>query len=87
MNNEWRTELENTDYDCYIRLCECRNTRNDIINMAKLVRKYNPTVDPENCLVYMLEWVGDWNNQYEVADFPIELYNRAVNSIQIAYPS
>lgn len=82
MNNDWRTELENINYDCYIRLCECRNTRKDIIDMAKLVKKYNPTVDSKECLIYMLEWVGDWNNQYEVADFSVELFNNAIDIIE-----
>ena len=40
-DDDWRYELEKTDYDCYIRLCECRNTRKDVIKMAKLVKKYN----------------------------------------------
>ena len=45
-NNDWRDELKKTNEGCYIRLCECRNTRNDIIIMAKLVKKYNPTGIP-----------------------------------------
>ena len=40
-NDNWRSELESKNYLCYIRLCECRNTQQDIITMAKLMYKYN----------------------------------------------
>ena len=80
-NNDWRNELEKTDYNCYIRLCECRNTRNDVIKMAKLVKKYNPVQPAEECLIYMMEWVGDWNGQFMVTDFTTEEYKKAIESI------
>ena len=81
-NNDWRDKLKKTDYGCYERLCECRNTRKDVIKMAKLVKEYNPTISAEDCLVYMMEWVGDWNGQYMVIDFSIEEYKNAINEIE-----
>ena len=81
-NNEWRDELEKTDYNCYIRLCECRNTRKDVILMAKLVKEYNPTQPAEECLIYMMEWVGDWNGQYMVTDFTTGEYKDAIAEIE-----
>ena len=74
VNNDWRDELEKTNEGCYIRLCECRNTRNDIVIMSRLVKKYNPTMDAEDCFVYMLEWVGDLNGQYNITDCRAKLY-------------
>ena len=77
-DNDWRDELKKTNEGCYIRLCECRNTRNDIIIMAKLVKKYNPTMTAEDCLIYMLEWVGDWNGQFEVTDWTDKEFKKAL---------
>lgn len=82
MNNDWRNELENTNYECYIRLCECRNTRADLYTMSALVKKYNPTVDAEECVDYILEWVGDWNGQYNVTELTENQYKRLVNSVE-----
>ena len=81
-NNDWRNELKKVDNDCYYRLCECRNTRKDVIKMAKLVKEYNPTISAEECLIYMIEWVGDWNGQYMVTDFSIEEYKNAISEIE-----
>ena len=80
-NNDWRDELEKTNEGCYIRLCECRNTKNDIIIMSKLVKKYNPTMTAEDCLIYMLEWVGDWNGQFEVTDWTDEEFKKALDKL------
>ena len=81
-NNDWRDELKKTDNGCYIRLCECRNTREDLTTMARLVYKYNELADPEDCLIYILEWVGDWNGQYMVTDLTNEEYEKAVDIIR-----
>ena len=81
-NNDWRDELEKTNEGCYIRLCECRNTKNDIIIMAKLVKKYNPNMTAEDCLIYMLEWVGDWNGQFEVTDWTDEEFKKALDKVK-----
>lgn len=81
-NNDWRDELERVDNGCYIRLCECRNTRKDVIFMAKLVKEYNPNQPSEECLIYMMEWVGDWNGQFMVTDFTIDEYKDAIAEIE-----
>ena len=81
-NNDWRDELKKTNEGCYIRLCECRNTRNDIIIMAKLVKKYNPTMTAEDCFIYMLEWVGDWNGQFEVTDWTDKEFKKALDKVK-----
>lgn len=78
-NDNWRDDLEE---DMYIRLCECRNTRTDIFTMSKLVVKYNLDKDTEDCLCRILEWVGDWNNQFEVADLPQDMYLDYLNKLE-----
>ena len=80
-NDDWRTELKNVDYDCYVRLCECRNTRKDLLTMSKLVFKYNPTMSAEECVVRILEWVGDWNGQYMITDLTTEEYKNLIKSV------
>lgn len=68
-NDDWRTELEEKNYGCYERLCECRNTLADIGIMAKLMFKYNNELfTAEECLDRMIEWVCGWNNQFELSD-------------------
>ena len=82
-NDAWRSELESKDYLCYIRLCECRNTRQDITTMAKLMYKYNKEkATAEDCLIRMLEWVGGWNNQFMVADLSQEEFTEAIEKIK-----
>lgn len=65
-NDDWRTELKEKNYDCWERLAECRNTLKDVKLMAKLMYQYNPNQEAEDCLTRMLEWVCDWNNQYNI---------------------
>ena len=31
--------------------------------------KYNPDIDPEDCFIRMVDWVGDWNNQFNILDY------------------
>ena len=67
-NDDWRNELKIKNEECYIRLCECRNTKNDLVIMSRLMHKYNSDKAKEDCFVRMLEWVGDWNNQFKLVD-------------------
>ena len=79
--DNWRSELESNDYLCYIRLCECRNTRHDMIKMAKMMYKFNSWADPVDCLIRMMEWL-DMNSQWEVADLPQKEFNEALDFIK-----
>lgn len=67
-NDDWRDELKQNNEECYIRLCECRNTKDDLIIMSSLMHKYNPDVSKKVCFERMLEWVGGWNNQWSLVD-------------------
>ena len=80
-NDNWRSELESKDYLCYIRLCECRNTRNDMIKMAKLMYGFNRWADPEDCLIRMMEWM-DMNSQWELADLTEDEFKKALDIIK-----
>lgn len=80
-DDNWRSELETNDYECYIRLCECRNTRKDMIKMAKLMYKFNSWATPEDCLVRMMEWL-DMNSQWDVADLTGIEYKEALDIIK-----
>ena len=80
-NDNWRSELESNDYLCYIRLCECRNTRKDMIAMAKLMFKYNSWSTAEDCLIRMMEWM-DMNSQWELADLTQDEFTEALDIIR-----
>ena len=62
-NNDWRNKISES---VLTRLAECRNTKHDILVMAKACQRENPTVAPIDCVIYIMEWVTDWNNQYEL---------------------
>lgn len=80
-NDNWRDELETNDYRCYIRLCECRNTRHDMIKMAKLMYKFNPWADSADCLIRMMEWM-DMNSQWEITDLTQKEFDEAIDFIE-----
>ena len=65
-NDDWRSELEIKNPECYERLCECRNTKNDILIISRLMYKYNQDRTKEDCLDRTIEWITDWNNQIEI---------------------
>ena len=65
-NNDWRSELEIKNPERYERLCECRNTKHDILIIAKLMYRYNQDRTKEDCLDRTIEWITDWNNQIEI---------------------
>ena len=45
---------------------ECRNTKNDILIIAKLMYRYNQDRTKEDCLDRTIEWLTDWNSQIEI---------------------
>ena len=65
-NNDWRSELETKNPECYERLCECRNIKNDILIISRIMYKYNQDRTKEDCLDRTIEWTTDWNNQIEI---------------------
>lgn len=77
-NDDWRNELEEFNYDCYERLCECRNTKTDIVTMSRLMCKYNPHKKIEECVERIIEWVTDWNNQYYLSDWAYDNFDKMV---------
>ena len=52
--------------ECYERLCECRNTKNDILIISKIMYKYNQNRTKHDCLDRTIEWLTDWNSQFEL---------------------
>ncbi|MBQ6632280.1 MAG: hypothetical protein IJH55_09365 [Romboutsia sp.] len=80
-NNDWRIELSHKYPEYYERLCDCVNTKKDIITMTKLNYKYNPFKEKEDCLDRILEWVTDWNSQVNLYPNTEEEYNSILNRI------
>lgn len=78
-NDDWRNELKEKNHEVWERLCECRNTKNDIKIMSRLVKKYNNSIDAVDCLERIMTWVNDWNGQN--IDFTIEEYENILKSI------
>lgn len=73
-NDDWRQELEMKNEPCFTRLCECRNTYNDIKIISKYMHKYNEDKTKEECVDRTLEWISSWNNQYEFFDLSVAKY-------------
>ena len=80
-NDEWRTELKEKNARCFDRLGDCRSTVNDVVIMAKYVHKYNPTISKEDCFNRMIEWVCDWNNQFELFDKIDKQYDKLLAKV------
>lgn len=62
-NDNWREEMSPT---LDKRLSECRNTKADILRIAKLMYKYNPQNGRQKCLDRTISWLCDWNSQFEI---------------------
>lgn len=74
-NDDWRDKLKKLDYECYIRLCECRNNKDDVIKIASLMHCYNDNKSKGDCLSRTLQWIVDWNGQLELMDLiPLSEY-------------
>lgn len=82
---------ERIPWDQYIsqdvldRLSDCRSRRSDLPILRDAIWQYiqdNNAQDEwslEDAAVLALEWVGDWNNQYNVTDITDEQYTRFIN--------
>ena len=84
-NNDWTNELKIINYDCYERLAECRNNKKDLLIMANLVLKYNSNRGNRNCLDRIIEWVTDWNNQFELFDYLDDNYEKLLKRMEVTY--
>ena len=78
-NNDWRSELEIKNPECYERLCECRNTKNDILIISRIMYKYNQNRTKHDCLDRTIEWLTDWNSQFELYPSNPEEYQKILS--------
>lgn len=82
INSEvWKNNLEE---DVYIRLCECRNTLKDIPILAKVVVKVDEDMTPQDALDFVIEWVTDYNNQWELYDEIDKRYSKMLKEVERA---
>lgn len=71
--------------DVLDRLSDCRSRRSDLPILRDAIWQYiqdNNAQDEwslEDAAVLALEWVGDWNNQYNVTDITEDQYTRFIN--------
>ena len=80
-NDDWREELKKDYEEVWIRLADCRNIRKDIVFIAKMMYKYNPTKSKQDCLDRTLEWITDWNNQSNLYPDYDDEYNNMLKKI------
>ena len=82
-NDCWRGYVKLTNYDMYIRLCECNNTKHDILVMSKAMYEVNTHKTPKECLDRMTEWVMGWNNQIniKISDSDYEKFLKEISKI------
>lgn len=82
VDNNWRGELKATNYDAYIRFCECISTTSDFILMCKLLKKYNSTMGVEDCVLYMWDWIQS-NSQWKLSDWIDENFDEIVWNLRV----
>ena len=79
--NKWTDLLHD---GVYYRLCECRNTRQDLKPLVKAMwnwrKEKEPQLEKEDVVIQILEWVGDWNGQYNVTDVTEDEYNELLKA-------
>ena len=74
-NDDWRKDLEETNNECFKRLQNCKNTKNDLIIIARYIHLYNKkNFTKEECLDRAIEWVTGWNNQVELLPVNYDWY-------------
>lgn len=67
-NDDWRKELKEQREDVFYRLTSCCNTLEDISIISVYMARYNPNRTYQEALDRTIEWVCDWNNQFELFD-------------------
>ena len=82
-NDDWRTELKDSNENCYLRLCECCNRKFDILIIAGLMYKYNQYRTKEECLDRTIEWIIDWNSQVELYPSDSKEYQKILSRMQL----
>ena len=62
-NDSWRDDIPGEVRE---RLCACCNRWTDLKIMGRAMKAVNPNRSAEECADRILEWVCDWNNQYQI---------------------
>ena len=81
-NDDWREALESKNERLMVRLAECRSISQDIPIIAQEMYRYNRPKTKEQCLDRTIEWITDWNNQYNLVPEPEE-YDSFLSKINI----
>lgn len=76
--------LKQRNPDVYQRLCECRNTKEDLTHLVNIrwmwmqsKGKNKQGFTKEDALVYILDWL-DSNSQWQLADLTREEYDELI---------
>ena len=77
----WTHQLMLDDESCFLRLCECRSRKADILKLAKYMYRCNKAHTAEDCVNRAETWVTDWNNQPEHA-LTSEEFNSYVEEVE-----
>lgn len=78
-NNDWRYDIPG---DVRSRLADCKNTWNDIKVMGRAMKVANPDRSAEDCAERILDWVLDWNNQFDQLDPTEAQYKELIKYIE-----
>ena len=77
-NNDWRDDIPG---EVRTRLSECRNTWQDIEIMGRAMKLANPDKSVDECAERILDWVLDWNDQYDL-DPSLDQYEELLRYIE-----
>lgn len=81
-DDSWRQKAETDFTDCFYRLCDCCNVKADIVVIASLMHEYNDHMSAEECFDRTLEWIGDWNGQYNLTDLTPNEYEAMLKKVK-----
>ena len=76
---KWTDYLKETNPDVYGRLCDCRNTKEDLLILVNsrwrwIQNNGKSELTKEDALVDILDWL-DSNNQWKLTDLTREEYD------------
>ena len=73
-NNSWREKVKTERPVVYERFDDCETTPMDVIVMANAIHEYNKEKTIEECLDYIIEWIGN-NSCFATVNKVLGSYN------------
>ena len=65
---DWKEYAEKNEPEFMTRLGECHSRAHDVVMLATFIWSTNQNRDVIDCWDLAVEWITDWNNQFNLYD-------------------